>query len=334
LPFGHVYVSQWNYVPDCVDTGDGYFRAASNPYFWGWQPEVNLVTAVIGAVRSAGLTLDQFQLFGFDNDSLTHVPVVARMIYDNTNSYDFLGAARSAAGSWAGVVTPSTGMPGPTSPGYDCVSAFGDSATMIEGSALWAALNGQRFGYPSSATKRNGLVCGGTPGASYLPRTYSLPSVLDAHAYPGFGFSGDITSTAIEMYNDLYYFASARNVRANIGETYSNQNADYMTTVQATQNANGYTASLLYTQTCSGFPAVMIMPWENEQSSTYIMPNSLVPPYPASLPTSYWCCSTACQTSYNRCVASCPPPGTPGNANQLCMSGCSTGYNGCMSMCH
>ncbi len=45
-------------------------------------------------------------------------------------------------------------------------------------------------------------------------------------------------------------------------------------------------------------------------------------------------CQQSCQTSYNQCLSSCPPPGTPGNAHELCVQGCLTGYNGCLSQCH
>ncbi len=339
VPYGYIQNSQYSYSPECWQVSNSYSTAQSNPYFWGWTPSVSLVQQVISAVNTSGLTLREFDLW--NELDLTDYAEEGRLIYDNTHSYDVLGAMRAAAGGRSGVVTFSVGAATPSSSAYDCASAYGDSALVIGLSELWAATTGQGFGVPTGSSPRNLLLCGGSRGQSYLPQSYTPPQIIDIHTYPSvIGSPGaDVTLTAQVTYNAIYNFDVGHGTpQVMIGETYGNQYdsgmTPPMTPAEATQNANGYTGSLLYGQTCTGFTPAILRPWEDAFGSSFIMPNQIVPPYPAYLPSSLYCCQTACQNRYNSCVASCPPPGTPGNANQLCLQGCSTGYNGCMSTCH
>jgi hypothetical protein len=193
---------------------------------------------------------------------------------------------------------------------FDCSSAYGDSALMVNESALSWALRGLNFGKTpiDSQTQANAfLQCGAQmlnpdPQAQQssmakLPVKYDAPKVVDVHIYPkigtypvvdtGTGPYQDVTTQASWYFTDLWNYTqvdrSAR--RIIVGETHSNQNCDKYTVSMASQSVSGYRASALYNNSLAKRRgSVILRPWNNNDSfdlnnTCYVMPSTINPPY-------------------------------------------------------
>jgi len=299
IPYGNLST---NGYPDCQGINTAYSSANSNPYFWGWYPLFNLANAIFGAVSSSGLSLAEFDLINEIN--LDQFTVTARLFYDNvhaagggTGTTDVLSELRNLASSNGlnpYAITASTAGSSPSSSGYHCGSVYGDSALILDESALLGTLAGgwSYFGWPYNPSVINNLVCGGTIGPSggpptmvQLPVTYAIqPAVTDVHMVPCVVVSNscstaDATATATTFYSDMWAFLYYRNMTGNvamIGETPSNQYCDGETPAMASQSVAGYIASDLYLYHAS---ETILRPWENHANSCYAAPVVINPPY-------------------------------------------------------
>lgn len=310
LPFGLVQGSGY---PDCQDAKNGYGQANSNPYFWGWTPYFNAVSAIVSQVKAAGLGMADFELVGEIN--LTDFPVEARMIWDNKHgsgscgngSYsctDVLSGVRyylTQNGFNYHVADYSVPVTNPTAAGYDCGSVYGDSAMLLHESSVVGALAGPNglFGPVAGVIVQNGLPCqGNTSMMGSLPVSYAAPTSTDLHAYmcvlgsQGYCNTGDdATTTARVFFGDVWTFLQYRGLTGNyvvFGETLPNQPGTIQpsgfTQALATEEVNGYIGSALYTNHAS---SVTFRPFENPAWNAlyngYVQytqfPAQLVPPY-------------------------------------------------------
>ncbi len=299
MPFGYL---QTNQMPDCQDNNNAYNIANANtgtnprtgqPIFWGWAPLFNLFNQIFATMSSVGLQLGELDL---ENEvNLQDFTVYGRLIYDNGHSTDVIGALRSYAaghGFDQYAITVSAPTDQPSVAAFHCGSVYGDSAYFMKASELLAGYAGPSsvIGLPSGFSDTNHLVCaGGTTGMISLPVSYQTPAITDNHVYPCvFSLSlnhcdpsQDTTSTAEQMYSDLWAFLQYRSLTGNtamMGETQSGQNCDYYTAAMAAQNVNGYKASQLYANH-AGLTTMRVWNNEADQSRCYLIPTVINPPY-------------------------------------------------------
>jgi hypothetical protein len=299
MPFGYRTTDG---VPDCADNNNGYNIANANtgtnpstgePIFWGWRPLFNLFNQIFAKMSSVGLQLGELD---FENEvNLQDFTVYGRLLYDNGHSTDVIGTLRSYAANYGFnqyAITVSVPGDQPSIAAWHCGSLYGDSAYFMKASELLAGYAGpySLIGLPSGFLYTNHLVCAGsTAGMISLPVYYRTPSVTDNHVYPCvFSFSlghcdpnQNTTSTATQMYSDLWTFLQYRGLTANtamMGETQSGQNCDNYTAAMATQNVNGYKASRLYANHAG---STTMRVWNNEAdvSHCYVIPTIINPPY-------------------------------------------------------
>lgn len=172
--------------PACFEKPDAYSQAVRNTYnFWGWGPYFNLVRALLYAAKCAGLQVEQFEIHC--EVDLLNFPVQARLIYDYDygaqGGTDVFGTVQTLLnqilGASAGTrVTYATQASFPSLPasngaawnadGYDCPSAYNETAMLLLESELQAAFDGGRFGFPvcdgaNCPQNPQNLLCGGKP---------------------------------------------------------------------------------------------------------------------------------------------------------------------------
>lgn len=174
-----------------------YRFSPANPIFVGWDKIFQVFDAVLGTFDSASghpLNLTEFEIVGEQN--LIGFPVLARHIYDDKHgNVDVYGTVRGLV-STHGFDPGKTGFPvaasGTNVAGFQCLSLYGDSASIITQSEFTSALAGGGFGDISGATDtEKGLYCGGVladqgvvlPNGGYP----QLPKVVDIHIYPCVG---------------------------------------------------------------------------------------------------------------------------------------------------
>lgn len=310
VPFGEYNNSSQYGYPDCQGNMNGYSMANANPYFWGWAPYLNAVSAIIQSVKTAGLTFSDFDLV--NELDVTDFTVAARMIWDNKH-----GSEECSNGTFActavlsdvryyftqngfsyGPADYSTTVYNPTVAAYDCTSVYGDSAMLLHESGLLGAIAGAngKFG-PSSPSWTNNLPCGGnTSQMISLPVSYVLtqPTSTDVHAYICVVSTSnhqcvdsiDATSTSKAFFSDVWSMLSNHGLTSNymvFGETFPNQpntiTPGNFTEAVASQEASGYTQSTLFTNHAS---SVTFRPWEYPIGTTsqYTqMPAQVNPPF-------------------------------------------------------
>jgi hypothetical protein len=291
LPFA--LTTQSGNPPECQDNPYAYANGSGNSYFWGWSPYFNAVQGILQQIKTAGLQIDDFEVYGEIN--VSDFPLEARMIWDNKHGSkncstgpaqctDVLSDLRyyfSQNGFNPGAVEYSVPVFNPTAAAADCNSVYGaDSAMLERESALLGAIAGPYglFGPVSGITVTNGLPCGGnTSMMSSLPVTYLLdqPAATDIHAemcvaqstQGPCNTSVDGTSTSKQFFSDIWTLLSNHSLTANyviFGETFPNQPGTIpdgdLTQEGASQEAAGYGMSTLYTNHAAN---VTFRPFEN-----------------------------------------------------------------------
>jgi hypothetical protein len=282
MPFG------WreNRYPDMQGDNAAHTCSPENPEFWGWAPFLDVVDAVLGAIKTAQLTVADYDV---ENElNLNQFTVQARFLYDpkhgllkgQTGGFDVLGAIRQKMQSRdfdAEKVTASAPYVATNMAGFSCASVYGDGASLIHASAVYAATTGQLFGQAVATSPQYGLECGGTSTTMItLGMAYSTPSALNIHNHiclegtgsgsgQGCNINLDVTSTAQVFYNSVFSFLQIRGLsntgtRVIFGETNSNQNCDLRTKAMARQNGNGLRQSTLWSSIPS---AVALRPWNH-----------------------------------------------------------------------
>jgi hypothetical protein len=288
--------------PDCQGNNQAYNIANANPYFWGWDPFFNLIDQVLAKVQAARLQIEEFDL---ENEiDLADFTVTARLIYDtqhgsgasaNTDVLNGVHFYMTNHGFDAYRVTYSTSVNLPSLAGYDCGSVYGDSAMILPISELAGALAGGNglFGEPTDINVTNNLPCGGqTKGMISLPLSYDPPTATDLHSGVcvvdplGHCTNTDSTSTATNLYSDMWSFLVYRGLTGNLvvfGETISNQNCEGYTLLMAVQNVEGYKGGTLYANHAAG---TTFRPWNNDADlgGCYVTPSSINPPYDSQHP--------------------------------------------------
>ena len=302
MPYG--YVQSTNSV-DCQNIYDGYKSwANANPYFWGWGPFQSFVTSVVQTAANTHLQMREFELLQEQN--LISFTAEARLIYDNKHNLsgsagvnDVLGSVRSTLQSYGYSPYLATLSTFPQFPdadtglnnanNVDCGSVWGDSAMLLETSALMGMFAGPYgdFGWPNGYSSQYLLACGGnTGGMEQLPQNYSQPSVLDIHAYPCINVVGyytncntsaNATNTAETFYSDVWALISYRGITgatAMFGESsiidYScPTNGGPPSDTGAQWAVNGYLASSLRSNHASG---TVFQPFNNIRDSCYTNP--------------------------------------------------------------
>jgi hypothetical protein len=256
-----------------------------------------LASAIFSAIRSAGLTMAEFDI---NNElNVAEFTVQARLFFDNKHAEngsdgttDVLTRLRSLASAHSlnpNVITASTFGYSSSVSGFHCGSVYGDSAMVLGASSLLGMLAGgwSHFGWPHNPAVTNWLTCGGTTEYMIqLPVRYqTYPSITDLHMVPCVVNSSrecttaDATVTARTFYSDLWTLLSSRGLTANvamIGETSSNQNCEGQIPAMAAQNVAGYNTSTLRTNHSA---KTTMRPWENQTHSCYGFPAIINPPY-------------------------------------------------------
>ncbi len=158
-----------------------------------------------------------------------------------------------------------------------------------------------------------------------FPTVYGthFPYLYDVHLYE-YAYPNDVYSSFVAMDSAMNAVGVTKGVAGWIvGEAYYN---DAMTRDDLVRASN-YTGRTIF----------YIAQWPLNRISTCPAgdPADVAPP--VSFGNYTWpsqSCQPACQNTYNSCVSGCPPPGTPGNANQLCVQGCASAYDACINNCH
>jgi hypothetical protein len=301
VPFGEIYDpnappnANDTGFPDCQGARNGYSNANANPYFWGWTPYFNAVSAILQQVAAAGLQIADFELV--NEIDLTDFTVEGRLVWDNKHgssqcndgSYgctDVLSGVRYYLSQYGfdphradysvGIYRPIYDSRYPS--GYDCGSVYGDSAMLLHQSSLLGAIAGPNglFG-PTSPAYYDSLPCSGSTSQMIsLPVSYLLyqPTSTDLHAEPcyvlstgGCDTSHDGTSPAKNFFSDVWSLLTYRNLAANyvvFGETFPNQPTEVyggnFTQTGASQMVAGYLQSTLYANHAA---SVTFRPFEN-----------------------------------------------------------------------
>jgi hypothetical protein len=285
---------------DCKDINAAYSAyARNNPYFWGWSPFQSLVTAIVSSAYQVPghLPLREFEIMQEQN--FIAFTVEARMIYDNVHGFDVLQSVRNTLQSYYYSPALATFSTIPQFPdqdtglnnqyGIDCGSVWGDSAMLLQASALTGAFAGPygNLGWPSSYISSHLLACGGsTGGMEQLPVYHTQPSVLDVHAYPCINQTGqfticsssDATNTAETFYHDVEDTIYNRGlVSATFGESsiinYSsscNLGGLPPSDTGAWWAVNGYKLSPLRNSSYAG--STVFQPFNDIQNSCYANP--------------------------------------------------------------
>jgi hypothetical protein len=287
---------------------DAYNTANSNPYFWGWQPFYNVIDTVLQAAQSHGLNVTELDI---QNEvDLVNSPVQGRLLMDNVHLtwvLDGLGWYMEHHGFSHDAVTVSVVHADPYHPlggppdrvPFDCVSAYGDSATLLSASALFQAISGGPFGVPNANDTNYNLYCGGSfpPTASHLAGTYNPRTVLDIHSQSCFE-GPDCTNTDAQnflFYNSVWSFLSQdrgggsnyENVAMVFGESNplddlscifnpNNGEFNFPPAVAVQAVLGGYKRSTLFTMYKSN---TTFRPWHNPGDSCYQWPLSLSQAY-------------------------------------------------------
>jgi hypothetical protein len=260
------------------DDGDGintcYPAGASNSeFFWGWSPFQSLFGGLANAMYLSGVTLRELDIMQERN--LYYFPIEARLIYDNSHSFDVLGYIRSTLGSYgySGSLATFSGGASNTVLGYDCGSIYGDSAMLIFTSEITGAIAGYTygglFGRPNPDNINNGLTCyiAGQSDAlmDALPpgHGYTQPNVVDVHAYPcnlnlsppvgseSDCFATDATGNAQTLYSDVWAFLQYRGLTGATA-TFGESSIVGWNTSPGAQPTDGGT----------GYPPVPPCPWQ------------------------------------------------------------------------
>ncbi len=177
-----------------------YDCSPPDPIFAGWPQLYGVIEAVLGAASSNGLTVSQLDMQNEVN--IGSFTVYGRLIYDQSHpragqppesDENVLGEVRALMTKYGFKwerVTLSTGATVRLDTASECDSVYGDSARVIELSALTAALSHQPFGTIAEYQASGLFSCGGhlqaDPLPAQLPFNYaaSLPQIIDVHSYP------------------------------------------------------------------------------------------------------------------------------------------------------
>jgi hypothetical protein len=303
IPYGFLHDAPAEGDEDCKNNNDSYSTYANaNPYFWGWAPFESLVTTVVSSAYSAGVSIREFEIDQEQN--FVSFPVVGRLIYDNkhydggTLGYNVLSKVRGILSTYSynsGLATysmipqfPDADTGYNNANGVDCGSYWGDSAMLLETSALTGAIAGPygEFGWPASTTTTHLLSCGGTDGGmASLPVYSTQPTVVDVHAYPCINNTGDFsncstsdaTNTAETFYSDVWGFLSYRSLTSATAIFGESSIIDFSgstgglppSDTGASWAVNGYMDSSLYSNHAS---STVFQPFNNICLSNYANP--------------------------------------------------------------
>jgi hypothetical protein len=291
----------------CANPNDSYGSAAQTPdtIFWGWPRLFNLTDTILAkAAATTPTRLELDALDYFNEIKLGGFTVLGRMIHDNARGVNVLQGLRqrmSDRGYDSLRVAPSVPQEAPVqgSGGFDCGSFYGDSAILLQTSALAAALAGPgtKFGEPLF-TGKNGLLClkeCDPPGSCdpydasamiSLPVSYSQPTFIDIHSQAAYWHAGggcpngvceDLDQTAAhaeKLYTGVWNFLDYRNLTGNyiaFGETNPVENScdpEHWTASQANAMLYGYSGQGGYknSELFANRPAsVLMLPWHRTE---------------------------------------------------------------------
>jgi hypothetical protein len=279
--------------------------------YWGWQPLFSLIDAVLGAAKSKGLLVEDYDI---ENElNFVDFTVAARLIYDSTHPYlsasgtDVLGIIREKMAGTPQAprfdpnrVTASTLLRHTTLAGYDCTSYYGDSGILLDRSSMDAAIAGgssNAIGQPVNVGEINGLYCGGANADMIsLPVSHSRPTVINSHAYPcilvapngpcsSSASAPDMELNAKTMYDAVWnYMVTHQRTgdQAVFGEAEWNQPCQGHTHQMAAANASGYVLSSLKANHAAG---TTMRVWNNMMYGSggggmcYVAPSLLMDAY-------------------------------------------------------
>ena len=295
LPYGLDTEEQY---PDrsCAAANRSYYDAAHTPsdIFWGWGRFFNLMNTVMSLAQSNRLdlpSLDYFQEAG-----MGEFTVHARFIYDsdaNSVSTDVLGELRTLMannGYAPRRVIPSANIPpSPTPASANCASYYGESALLLNLTAILTAVAGPwaEHGVPAYHDA-NGLQCwspGDPTPPAYgplisLPVWHSASTSTDMHAqkiYPT-DFEPEIYSQ--NFHSSIWAFLAYRGLTSNnvvFGEA-NPVSCGGFSSSSAAAMINGYKASTLFSNAAG---RVFMRPWHRTEVDFACVPspNVLNPPY-------------------------------------------------------
>jgi hypothetical protein len=284
-----------NNFPDRSCGNQAYASSPRNPIFWGWERLFNVMNKVLGLAQSNRLDVSSVDYLNETN--MVDFTVHARFIYDfnpNGTSTPVLGELRNrmaANGYLATRIIPSANIPPtPVPASFNCPSYYGDSALLINLSALFAAVIGPYsvgIGIPAGHPSVGGLPCG-SPGAPVgweqamvvLPAWHSWPSSTDIHTQMLFPTGAEIQSYSFNVHSSIWDFVTARGLGANnvvFGETMP-VSCDGFSPSAAASFLNGYKASTLFSNAAD---RVFQRPWHRTETGFACTPSPHVvnPPY-------------------------------------------------------
>lgn len=286
---------------------DSYRCAPANPIFVGWQPIYNLLNELVGAAKTAGLNISQFDIVNELN--ILWFPVNGRFIYDptspNGNLYGKVREIMASHGYDSGRVTYSVIPDATSQTGFDCASAYGDSGRVGQLSALYAAIQGRPFGHPSGWSVQNRVICGGNMNdGAQIPVAQPVPKINDIHSYSCvMDASGncdpskdnDVVADTTVLFNSMQAFLDSHGQSTGnftLGETFVGAKdtngrlceANGPPTAPA-QIQKAFLDSRLYKTAGRTAAANVIRPWVNVASSCEGVNVPVNPPYNAMVDT-------------------------------------------------
>jgi len=234
LPYGFLP----NGFEDCQGINDAYKTWANgNPYFWGWGPFSNLVSAVVGSARSAGISLREFETMQ-ERHADPPLQGDSAMLLD----------ASALTGAIGGSASGGNGVFGKPS-GYTSQNLLwcGGSTTGMEQLPVWY--------YQPEVLDVHAYPCIMDPSNTFCTGT-------------------DATSTAEIFYSDVYSFLGAHSMLGAMATFGESSVIDYCSiTGQANPSwaINGYLQSTL--RNVNPFAGnVVFQPFNNIQNSCYTNP--------------------------------------------------------------